>query len=184
MKRYLALVAGLVAVAVTVAACGAKSSASTAPSTVSTTVGSRQVAGLGKVLIDAAGMPLYVNDQDGAGMPTCNGACAAIWKPLTVTGTPTGTGVSGKLGVVQRSDGSRQVTLAGRPLYTFVADSSGAVTGNGVHDQFADKQFSWHAMLADGTTPPASASPSPTSGSGSGSGSSSGGSSGGGGYGY
>jgi len=183
VKRYIFVAAGAVVLALTVAACGARSGAATKPSTVSTTVAVRQVPGLGRILIDAAGMPLYVNDQDTAGMSSCNGACAVVWKPLTTSGTPTATGVSGKLGVVARSDGGRQVTLAGRPVYTFIADRSGAVTGNGVHDQFGTRSFSWHVMLSDGTTPAATASPSAGAGAGSGS-SGSGSSSSGGGFHY
>ena len=39
------------------------------------------------------------------------------------SGQPTaGDGVSGKLGIVKRPDGMRQVTLDGRPLYRFAED--------------------------------------------------------------
>ena len=165
MKRILALVAGLVALAVTVAACGAKSSAATAPSPIRTTVAARQVPGLGTILVDRAGMALYVNDQDRAGMASCNGACTAVWRPLTAAGTPTASGVSASLGVINRADGTRQLTLGGRPLYSFVLDRTGAVTGNGFHDQFANQKFSWHVILANGTTPAASAKQSSGSGS-------------------
>jgi predicted lipoprotein with Yx(FWY)xxD motif len=47
-------------------------------------------------------------------------------------GSPTAMGVSAKLGTITRSDGSKQITLDGRPLYTYSGDSgAGAVAGQG-----------------------------------------------------
>jgi predicted lipoprotein with Yx(FWY)xxD motif len=160
MKRILALVAGAAALALVVAACGARATAGTAPGTASLTVGTRQVPGLGTILGNAAGKPLYVNDQDGAGMSSCNGTCAAVWPPLRATGTPTAKGIAGTLSVIRRSDGTSQVALDGRPLYTFIADRGSAVAGNGFRDHYGSQHFSWHVVLADGAIPPASASPS------------------------
>jgi predicted lipoprotein with Yx(FWY)xxD motif len=40
--------------------------------------------------------------------------------------------VNGTLGTVQQPDGTDHVTYNGSPLYTFVQDSSGHVTGQGV----------------------------------------------------
>jgi predicted lipoprotein with Yx(FWY)xxD motif len=160
MNRILALVAGTVALALIVAACGARSSAAPAPSPIRTTVATRQVPGLGTILTNESGMALYVNDQDRSGMAACKGACTADWLPLSVAGTPTGSGVDGRLGVIRRADGARQVTLDGRPVYSFVFDHVGTVRGNGFHDQFASQKFSWHVMLANGTTPAATTAPS------------------------
>ena len=57
-----------------------------------------------------------------------------------------GDGVSGRLATVKRPDGSRQVTLDGRPLYRFAQDSAaGKATGDGVTDNFDGQQFTWHA---------------------------------------
>ena len=89
------------------------------------------------------------------------GACASVWKPLTLaSGTPSaGTG-AGKVGVVMRSDGMRQVTVAGKPLYTFVNDSPGKATGNGVSDAFSGRRFSWTAIRAGGGSAAAGSSSS------------------------
>jgi len=178
MKRFLVLFAVVAAVAATVAACGAKSSASTLPSAGSTTVAVKRVPGFGAILVTASGMPLYVNDQDRVGMPACNGACAVVWPALTVKGAPTQSGVTAKLGVVKRSDGTSQVTANGRPLYTFLPDNGkgGQVTGNGIHDQYGSQTFSWHVVLSNGTAASTTAS---SAGSSSGGGSSGSGSSGG-----
>ena len=46
----------------------------------------------------------------------------------------------GKLGLVSRPDGARQVTFRGRPLYRFTQDPSpGVVTGNGFADSFGGR---------------------------------------------
>ncbi len=83
-------------------------------------------AGVGKVLVDAEGMTLYYfqKDQKGSGKSKCEGPCAEAWPPLTTTAEPEAmSGVSSaKLGTIERSDGTTQVTYAGWPLYTFVED--------------------------------------------------------------
>ncbi len=99
------------------------------------------------VLVDSAGAPLYTSDQEKSGRVACTGGCASIWLPLEAPGpgAPTaGDGVSGELGVVKRPDGSRQVTLDGRPLYRFAEDGNdGKATGDDLTDSFDGRQFTW-----------------------------------------
>ena len=98
MKRFLIFVGAAVAVAVTVAACGSRASATT---TTTATVATKQVAGA-TVLVTATGLPLYTNNQDSAAMVHCTGACATVWRPLTIaSGSPTGTSAAGALGVAR-----------------------------------------------------------------------------------
>lgn len=89
---------------------------------------------LGNILTNAQGFTLYVYSKDSNGTSACTGACAGIWPPLTASGTPTaGSGVTGTLGTITRADGSTQVTYNGKPLYTYVKDTSpGDTTGQGV----------------------------------------------------
>jgi predicted lipoprotein with Yx(FWY)xxD motif len=144
--------------AVAVSGCGGAASASgssTASSTPSgTTVAVRHVDGVGNVLVDAKGDAVYSPDQEANGMILCNGSCTSIWVPLTLSGgaKPTGSGeVNTMLGTVHRPDGGLQVTYRGKPLYTFVQDTSpGMVTGNGVQDQFGGQQFTWHVQAVGG----------------------------------
>jgi predicted lipoprotein with Yx(FWY)xxD motif len=149
MKKVLVLGA-LAALALVATACGGSSGGAAPGSTVSGTtamVSVKQVDGMGKVLVDSKGMALYSPEQESGGEVLCTGSCTSIWVPLTLSGSgkPTGTSdVQAKLGTVDRPDGATQVTYEGKPLYTFVEDTSpGQVTGNGFHDQFGGQQFTW-----------------------------------------
>jgi predicted lipoprotein with Yx(FWY)xxD motif len=140
-------------------AAGSTSSSGTAPVVRTTTVD-----GVGSVLVDAQGMALYAADQEAGGEVVCTGSCTNVWEPLTVIGgMPTAAdGVDGELGVTTRPDGSRQVTLDGRPLYRFTEDEdAGTVTGNGLSDSFDGKSFTWHVATPTGiSTSDANSSPS------------------------
>jgi predicted lipoprotein with Yx(FWY)xxD motif len=91
---------------------------------------------LGRILVDSKGRTLYDFPPDKGGMSSCYGACAALWPPLTITGTPhAGAGVrAALLGITKRSDGKLQVTYNRHPLYSFVSDTKpGQATGQGVN---------------------------------------------------
>lgn len=80
---------------------------------------------VGSVLVDSKGFTLYYFEKDKGGKSACYGACAEGWPPLTTEGAAKGmSGVqAAKLGTTKRSDGTVQVTYAGWPLYTYVADT-------------------------------------------------------------
>src|SRR5579863_2515638 len=86
-----------------------------------TTVMIVQKSKLGYVLAEANGQVVYTYAHDTkGGTPTCTGSCAATWVP--VTGVPKaalGETFPGTFGLVARSDGSKQMTYNGYPLYTF-----------------------------------------------------------------
>lgn len=92
---------------------------------------------LGKtILVNSAGLTLYTFANDTSGTSSCTGSCATVWPPLPLgNGTPTGgAGVTGTLATITRSDGTKQVTYNGKPLYTFQGDSgTGAISGDGVN---------------------------------------------------
>jgi predicted lipoprotein with Yx(FWY)xxD motif len=74
----------------------------------------------GKILFDSRGFVLYAFTSDKKNKSTCYGACAKAWPPYLVKGAAP----KGKLlGTTRRSDGKRQVTYAGRPLYYYVGDT-------------------------------------------------------------
>jgi Secreted repeat of unknown function len=58
--------------------------------------------------------------------------------------------VEGKLGAIDRPDGTRQVTFDGKLLYSFVEDAPGAVTGDGLADSFGGTEFVWTAARSPG----------------------------------
>jgi predicted lipoprotein with Yx(FWY)xxD motif len=151
MHRLLVLAA--VAATLTIAACGGSSNSSNeapAGAAKSDTVGIKQVGGFGRVLVDSTGLALYTPDQEAKGMVRCTGSCTSEWQPVAADGTPSAAAGAGKVGVIKRPDGARQVTLDGMPLYTFVQDSPSQVTGDGFTDQFAGEKFTWHVVLAGG----------------------------------
>jgi predicted lipoprotein with Yx(FWY)xxD motif len=129
---------------------GSSDSATTAGAT--TTVAVRQVDGIGRVLVDASGKALYSSDVEADGKVRCTGACTSFWKPLTLdSGTPTAPAAAGALDVIERPDGTHQVTADGKPLYTFSEDAPDKVEGNGFTDDFDGRHFTWNAVLAGGT---------------------------------
>ena len=173
MRRMVAA-AGIAAVAISAAACGSSSSGgSSTPSSGSTpaagSAGSSaalKTATIGGVTVvtNGRGFTLYSFAPDTATASKCTGACAEIWPPVTGSAAP-GQGVTGTLGTITRSDGSKQITYDGHPLYTYTADTApGQAKGNGLNVNGGV----WHEVTANGSAAPA--------------GSSSG--SGGGGYGY
>jgi predicted lipoprotein with Yx(FWY)xxD motif len=167
MKRLLILC--IVGVAVVAAGIGAAIAATggsgSASATGAATVSVKQISGKGKVLVDAKGRALYRSDEERNGMVLCKGACLSFWQPLTVTGTPKkASSLSGKLAVVRRPDGGRQVTYNGRLLYSFKLDKAGKVTGDGFKDAFGSQKFTWRVAHPIGvkTAPATTTSPPST----------------------
>jgi predicted lipoprotein with Yx(FWY)xxD motif len=78
----------------------------------------------GTILFDGRGFVLYAFTRDTRGRSACSGACAKAWPPYVVAGKLIGRAgiAAGRLGTIRRSDGSRQATYAGRPLYYYVGD--------------------------------------------------------------
>jgi predicted lipoprotein with Yx(FWY)xxD motif len=151
---------GVLAASLVLVACGGGSDGTaTKPAGTATksagasTLSVKSVAGIGDVLVDSDGRALYASDLEANGKVACVKGCTAFWQPLTVdSGTPTAPAEVGKLGVVKRPDGTRQVTAGGKLLYTFSEDSPGKVTGNGFSDDFDGRHFTWNAVLAGGET--------------------------------
>jgi predicted lipoprotein with Yx(FWY)xxD motif len=78
----------------------------------------------GRILFDGDGRALYAFTSDRRAQSLCADACAAAWPPYVVEGT-LGAGRGSErslLSTIRRSDGGRQVTYAGRPLYYYVGD--------------------------------------------------------------
>jgi predicted lipoprotein with Yx(FWY)xxD motif len=157
--------AALIAAALAVTACGTGSAGGAygggyaTPAGGSTTTGSQAMPAspssgsmtalktestrAGMVLASSSGLTLYYygEDKPGSGTSVCTGACATAWPPLAApVKAPAGVHLPGKLGVITRPNGVKQVTLSGYPLYLYVGDKApGQAGGNGVGD-------SWHVI--------------------------------------
>jgi predicted lipoprotein with Yx(FWY)xxD motif len=98
------------------------------------------------VLADANGHTLYWFAPDSTARSACYGSCAVYWPPVKGPATA-GPGVTGKLSVLTRSDGSVQAAYDGHPLYTYVGDSApGQASGNGLNLNGG----LWHEVTASG----------------------------------
>lgn len=78
----------------------------------------------GQILVDGAGLTLYLFTVDSGATSACYGACAAAWPPLLTKGPPlAGKGVSQALvGTISRADGNLEITYNGHPLYRYQGD--------------------------------------------------------------
>lgn len=103
---------------------------------------------LGRIVVDGKKMTAYyfTKDTPGSGKSACAGPCLQAWPPITAfSDTPLVEGVSGKVGTITLPDGSRQITVGGRPLYLFTKDTKpGDVLGQGVNK-------AWYVLGPDGT---------------------------------
>ncbi|HEY2767122.1 MAG TPA: hypothetical protein VGI76_02625 [Solirubrobacteraceae bacterium] len=118
-------------------ASGAPASAgATTPSTAAGTAVTTAHTSLGTVLVAGPNhMTVYLFEADKGTTSNCSSACAQAWPPVTTSGEPKAEGgaQSAHLGTTTRSDGTKQVTYNGHPLYYYVSDqSSGETTGQGV----------------------------------------------------
>ena len=95
----------------------------------------------GIYLTDATGRALYLWVADSGGKSVCSGACAQAWPPLTTKRAPSGSGAvkAADLGTTTRSNGTKQVTYNGHPLYYFVGDTGSGMTSGQGSDNFGAK---------------------------------------------
>jgi predicted lipoprotein with Yx(FWY)xxD motif len=85
------------------------------------------------VLTNASGFTLYSFAPDTPTTSACYGGCAAYWPPVTGSAAAS-PGLPGRIGTITRTDGSRQLTYDGHPLYTYIADTApGQAKGNNIN---------------------------------------------------
>ncbi len=123
----------VVLLVVAVAGAGGSTASASSPTSGSGQVLKATSIGGVTVLTNAKGLTLYLFVPDTATTSKCYGSCAQYWPP--VYGTPkAGSGVTGSLGTIKRSDGTTQATYDGHPLYTYVGDSApGQAHGNNIN---------------------------------------------------
>lgn len=102
---------------------------------------------MGWFVTDADGLPLYRFDKDvpKPSKSNCEGECAKAWKPVLADKTPMATGIDPiSMGVLTRPDGTKQLTIAGYPQYTYAEDKvAGDMKGQG-------KGGTWWATAPNG----------------------------------
>jgi predicted lipoprotein with Yx(FWY)xxD motif len=168
MRNSWLVPAGAVAAVLVIAACGSSSSGSggsgnsggsgSSPAASGSTLGTHKV-GSATVLTNSKGWTLYWFVPDTSTKSNCNGSCIHYWPPVAGPVTA-GSGVTGTLSTITRSNGTKQATWNGHPLYTYIGDTGpGTDKGNGLNLSGGV----WHAIILTGNAAPA-ASPSAASG--------------------
>jgi predicted lipoprotein with Yx(FWY)xxD motif len=131
-RRLLPAVAGASAVALALLFAAVATPRTQPVATGPDVLKARDIGGV-NLLTDAMGLTLYWFAPDTSSKSVCYGSCAAYWPP--VVGIPSaGPGVTGTLGSITRTDGTRQATYDGHPLYTYIGDSApGTASGNNIN---------------------------------------------------
>jgi predicted lipoprotein with Yx(FWY)xxD motif len=112
-----------------------------------------------EVLADAEGRTLYTAEVEQDGI-LCTDDCTAFWAPTVATSDEAGAAAADlglELGVVERPDGDRQLTLDGLPLYSFTEEGPGQLEGDGFVDDFQGTRFEWQAAETGDSAEPESA---------------------------
>ena len=172
MRNRWLVPAGAAAAVLVIAACGSSSTgnggsggsggsgSSPAAASSASTLKTMKV-GSATVLANSKGLTLYWFVPDTSTKSNCNGSCIHYWPPVTGPATA-GSGVTGHLGTITRSNGAKQATWDGHPLYTYIGDTGpGMEKGNGLNLSGGV----WHAIVLTGKAAPAT-SPSASSGGG------------------
>jgi predicted lipoprotein with Yx(FWY)xxD motif len=92
-------------------------------------------------LTNSSGRAVYLWAADSMNKSMCSGACAQAWPPVTSMGQVTAAhgAKAADLGTITRSDGTKQVTYLGHPLYFFAGDSGPGQTNGQGSDSFGAK---------------------------------------------
>jgi len=102
---------------------------------------------LGNILVNGRGFTVYAFTRDSRNHDSCVniGGCTGIWPLVRTDGAPgLGPGVRRALvGTIKLPDGTRQVTYAGHPLYTYIGDSGPGDTSYVGLSQFGGR---WPAL--------------------------------------
>jgi predicted lipoprotein with Yx(FWY)xxD motif len=81
----------------------------------------------------AYAFPVYSDSADTPTSSACSTACARRFEPVLTTGSPgiEGSAVTGAISTITRSDGTKQITYDGHPLYLYALEGITPVPGRG-----------------------------------------------------
>jgi predicted lipoprotein with Yx(FWY)xxD motif len=148
------------------AAAAASSAAPASAGTAAAVTVATKTGSLGTYLVDGTGRTLYLWVADKSSTSSCDASCIKYWPPLTGTPKAGGSLQQSALSTSARSDGSKQVTYDGHPLYYFAGDKApGDTAGQGSNGSGA----LWWVVGVDGKAITAAAGSSSSGGATSGS---------------
>lgn len=106
-------------------------------------------AALGRIVADDEGRTVYLFEKDEHDQSYCTGACESVWPPVTTKGMPKiQDGIdAGKVTLLKRENGLRQVVYEGHPLYYYQGDTNSGDTNGQEQDQFGAE---WYALTPSG----------------------------------
>ena len=108
---------------------------------------------LGKILVDSSGNTLYRFTKDPRNKDACQtvAGCFGSWPALSTSARPVaGPGVKASLlSSIKLSDGAKQVTYAGHPLYLYAGSSEAGETAYVGAEQYGGI---WYAVNAAGSS--------------------------------
>lgn len=132
MKRF-AIVAALAVLALIATSASAMAQSSRATGSKLRVENSAEY---GKILVNGSGKALYLFTKETGPAAGCYGDCAVAWPPYLTRGKPiAGKGVDKRrIGTTARTDGTRQVTYRGHPLYFYEHDTPNAILCQGVFE--------------------------------------------------
>jgi predicted lipoprotein with Yx(FWY)xxD motif len=151
--RRLALPALALTIAALASACSSGGGSGSTASSDTSGSGSGAIAtrstSVGTVLTDGAGQTMYAFAADKKGVSHCSGSCLTYWPPVSASAAPKAAAdVTAHLGTITGTDGQKQLTVDGWPMYTYVGDSNpGDTTGQGLDESGG----LWWVVAPDGT---------------------------------
>ena len=112
----------------------------------------RDDAKFGKIITDSNGRSLYFFSDDAGDTSTCYGGCATAWPPFNISNPTLADGLkSADFATTTRTDGNKQLTYKGWPLYYFSQDAvAGDVKGDPVARTWYVAKTDYTVMISNG----------------------------------
>lgn len=106
---------------------------------------------LGNIITDSAGRSLYFFAKDAGSTSACTGPCLATWPAFYKEELTHGDGLQDSdFAVITRTDGAKQTTYKGWPLYYYSADAAaGDVKGDAFNKVWAAAKADYSVMFAN-----------------------------------
>ncbi|MES2275399.1 MAG: hypothetical protein V4592_05215 [Bacteroidota bacterium] len=106
---------------------------------------------LGTIITDNNGYSLYFFSKDAASVSTCVDGCALTWMPFYKDSPVLGTGLNASdFAVITRTDGSKQTTFKGWPLYYYAKDAApGDTNGDAFGNLWAIAKADYSVMFSN-----------------------------------